>query len=76
MQPSPRLPLLLDAYFHLVQVLHRAFCGFNHDPFGWFAIHFNVFIFLQKLRIYFNGAKRCTDVGLEIAIRLVSNGVV
>ena len=34
---------------HLLVVLHRAFCGFNHDTSGWFSI-------------YSYGGKRCTDV--------------
>jgi len=42
------LLLYLPWKYHLLVVLHRAFCGFNHDTSGWFST-------------YFHGMKRCTD---------------
>ena len=57
------LLLYLPWKYHLLVVLHHAFCGFNHDTSGWFST-------------YFHGMKRCTDVAKkcdeEVTSRIAS----
>ena len=52
---SDMLLLYLPWKYHLLVVLHRAFCGFNHDTSGWFST-------------YFHGMKRCTDASSTTAV--------